>query len=296
VAPVEVRDLSKRFDDVAAVKELSFDIEAGRVTGFLGPNGAGKSTTLRAMLGLVRPSSGSATFEGVRYEELERPSAHVGVVLEDASFHPGRSARDHLRVLAATGEHPAGRVDEALSAVGLAGAADRRVKGYSMGMRQRLAIAAALLGDPEVLILDEPTNGLDPPGITWLRGLLREQAAGGRAVLVSSHVLAEVAQSVDDVVVIAEGQLRAQGTLEQVLGGDDGPATEVRAQDPVRLTGALERRGHHVQRDGDLLHVSGATPAQVGAIAGDERVAVLGLAPRVRSLEEAFMTLTGARA
>jgi ABC-2 type transport system ATP-binding protein len=296
VAPVEVRDLSKRFGDVAAVKELSFDIEAGRVTGFLGPNGAGKSTTLRAMLGLVRPSSGSATFEGVRYEELERPSAHVGVVLEDASFHPGRSARDHLRVLAATGEHPSGRVDEALSAVGLAGAADRRVKGYSMGMRQRLAIAAALLGDPEVLILDEPTNGLDPPGITWLRGLLREQAAGGRAVLVSSHVLAEVAQSVDDVVVIAEGQLRAQGTLEQVLGGDDGPATEVRAQDPVRLTGALERRGHHVQRDGDLLHVSGATPAQVGAIAGDERVAVLGLAPRVRSLEEAFMTLTGARA
>jgi ABC-2 type transport system ATP-binding protein len=296
VAPVEVRDLSKRFGDVAAVKELSFDIEAGRVTGFLGPNGAGKSTTLRAMLGLVRPSSGSATFEGVRYEELERPSAHVGVVLEDASFHPGRSARDHLRVLAATGEHPSGRVDEALSAVGLAGAADRRVKGYSMGMRQRLAIAAALLGDPEVLILDEPTNGLDPPGITWLRGLLREQAAGGRAVLVSSHVLAEVAQSVDDVVVIADGQLRAQGTLEQVLGGDDGPATEVRAQDPVQLTAVLEGRGHRVSRDGDVLHVQGATPAQVGEIAGDARLAVLGLAPRVRSLEEAFLALTGARA
>src|SRR3954470_7210075 len=282
MAPVEIRDLSKRFGHFAAVDELSFDIEAGRVTGFLGPNGAGKSTTLRALLGLVRPSSGSATFDGQRYDELERPAARVGAVLEDASFHPGRSARNHLRVLAATGGHPSGRVDEALSVVGLTDAADRRVKGYSMGMRQRLAIAAALLGDPQVLILDEPTNGLDPPGITWLRGLLREQAARGRAVLISSHVLAEVAQSVDDVVVIADGELRAQGTLDAVLGGDDGPATEVRAQDPVRLTSALERCGHRVERNGDLLHVLGATPAQVGEIAVRERVAVLGLAPRER--------------
>jgi ABC-2 type transport system ATP-binding protein len=165
-----------------------------------------------------------------------------------------------------------------------------------MGMRQRLAIAAALLGDPEVLILDEPTNGLDPPGISWLRGLLREQAARGRAVLVSSHVLAEVAQSVDDVIVIAGGELRARGTLDEVLGGDDGPATEVRAQDPIRLTGALERRGHRVEREGDVLQVLGATPAEVGAIADAERVAVLGLAPRSRSLEEAFFALTGAQA
>jgi ABC-2 type transport system ATP-binding protein len=296
MAPVEFRDLSKRFAGVAAVEDLSFDIEAGRVTGFLGPNGAGKSTTLRALLGLVRPSSGSATFDGQRYDELAQPAARVGAVLEDASFHPGRTARNHLRILAATGGLPAGRVDEVLAAVDLGAAADRRVKGFSMGMRQRLAIAAALLGDPQVLILDEPSNGLDPPGITWLRGLLREQAAGGRAVLVSSHVLAEVAQSVDDVVVIAEGQLRAQGTLEQVLGGDDGPATEVRAHDPARLSGALERSGHRVERDGDVLHVLGATPAEVGEIAGQERVAVLGLAPRVRSLEEAFLTLTGARA
>jgi ABC-2 type transport system ATP-binding protein len=296
MAPVEIRDLSKRFGHVAAVDQLSFDVEAGRVTGFLGPNGAGKSTTLRALLGLVRPSSGSATFGGLPYDELERPAASVGAVLEDASFHPGRSGRNHLRILAATADQPAGRVDEALSAVGLDRAADRRVKGYSLGMRQRLAIAAALLGDPQVLILDEPTNGLDPPGISWLRGLIREQADRGRAVLVSSHALAEVAQSVDDVVVIADGQLRAQGSLEQVLGGDDGPATDVRAQDPARLTGALERRGHHVERDGDLLHVVGATPAQVGEIAGDERVAVLGLAPRVRTLEEAFLALTGARA
>ena len=208
MAPVEIRDLSKHFGAVAAVNHLSFDIEPGRVTGFLGPNGAGKSTTLRALLGLVQPSSGAATFGGLRYDELDEPSARVGAVLEDASFHPGRSARNHLRVLAITGNHPPHRVEEVLSAVGLSDAADRRVKGYSMGMRQRLAIAAALLGDPQVLILDEPTNGLDPPGIIWLRGLMREQAADGRAVLISSHVLAEVAQSVDDVVVIADGELR----------------------------------------------------------------------------------------
>jgi ABC-2 type transport system ATP-binding protein len=295
MAPVEIRGLSKRFGDVAAVKNLSFDIQAGRVTGFLGPNGAGKSTTLRALLGLVRPSSGSATFDGLRYDELDRPGDRVGAVLEDASFHPGRSARNHLRVLATTGGHPAGRVDEVLSTVGLADAADRRVKGYSTGMRQRLAIAAALLGDPQVLILDEPTNGLDPPGISWVRELMREQAANGRAVLVSSHVLAEVAQSVDDVVVVADGELRAHGALEMVLGGEDGPATEVRAHDPVRLTGALERRGHRVQRDGDVVLVLGATPEQVGEVAGEEGVAVLGLGPRPRSLEAAFFALTGAR-
>src|SRR3954447_6543208 len=296
MAPVEIRGLSKSFGGVAAVNDVSFDVEAGRVTGFLGPNGAGKSTTLRALLGLVRPSSGTATFDGVPYEELERPAARVGVVLEDASFHPGRTARTPPRVLAATGELPASRVDEVLSAVGLDGAADRRVKGFSTGMRQRLAIAAALLGDPQVLILDEPTNGLDPPGISWIRRLMREQAAGGRAVLISSHVLAEVAQSVDDVVVIADGALRARGTLQRVLGGDDAPAAEVRAQDPSRLTSVLEARGHRVLRDGDVLLVLGATPEQVGQIAGEERLAVLGLTARARSLEEAFFALTGAPA
>ncbi len=293
MAVVEIQGLHKRFGSVSAVKGLSFQVEAGRVTGFLGPNGAGKSTTLRALLGLVRPSAGTATFGGRRYHELERPSAHVGAVLEDAAFHPGRTARNHLRVLAAAGEHPAGRVDEVLSIVGIADAADRRVKGYSMGMRQRLAIAAALLGDPQVLILDEPTNGLDPPGISWMRELLRHQAAGGRAVLISSHLLAEVAQSVDDVVVIAHGELRGHGTLEQVLGGDEGPATEVRAQDPERLAGALERRGHVVERTGEDLLVLGVAPEQVGAIAAEEQVVVLGLAPRARSLEAAFLALTG---
>ena len=295
MATVEVRDLSKRFGKVEAVKHLSFDVEAGRVTGFLGPNGAGKSTTLRALLGLIHPTSGTATFGGKRYEQLEHPSASVGAVLEDASFHPGRSARNHLRVLATTGQHPPDRVDAVLHDVGLTEAADRRVKGYSMGMKQRLGIAAALLGDPEVLLLDEPTNGLDPPGIAWMRGMVREQAARGRAVLISSHLLAEVAQSVDDVIVIANGELRAQGTLEGVLGGDDGPATEVTAEDPDALAAALADAGATVQRDGDILLVIGMTPGQVGAIAGRAQLTVLGLAPRARSLEQAFMALTADR-
>jgi ABC-2 type transport system ATP-binding protein len=293
MAPVEVRDLSKRFRSVNAVTNLSFDIEAGRVTGFLGPNGAGKSTTLRALLGLVRPTAGTATFDGALYEDLERPSTKVGAVLEDAAFHPGRTPRNHLRVLAVTGGHAPKRVDAVLEDVGLTAAADRAVKGYSMGMRQRLAIAAALLGDPEVLILDEPTNGLDPPGIAWMRGLVRRQADDGRAVLISSHLLAEVAQSVDDVVVISKGELRARGPLQEVLGGDGGPVTEVRSKDRESLTAALKAAGHAVQRDGDALIVPGATPEEVGVVAGDARIYLTGLAPRSRSLEQAFFQLTG---
>ena len=292
MALVEIRDLHKRFGSVNAVNGLSFDVEAGRVTGFLGPNGAGKSTTLRALLGLIWPTSGTATFGGRRYEEIERPSTHVGAVLEDASFHPGRTARNHLRVLALTGEHPQSRVDEVLDTVGIADAADRRVGGFSMGMRQRLAIASALLGDPQVLILDEPTNGLDPPGISWMRGLVRERAEKGRAVLISSHLLAEVAQSVDDVVVISKGKMRGHGTLDEVLGGKEGPVAEVRSQDPERLALALERNGLRVERQGPKLVVPGATPDQVGIIAGQEQVTVLELAPRSRSLEAAFLELT----
>jgi ABC-2 type transport system ATP-binding protein len=292
MATVEVRDLSKRFGSVQAVKQLSFDVQAGRVTGFLGPNGAGKSTTLRALLGLIHPTAGTATFEGKRYDELAHPSATVGAVLEDASFHPGRTARNHLRVLQTTGQHPSERVDQVLHDVGLTEAAERRVKGYSMGMKQRLGIAAALLGDPEVLLLDEPTNGLDPPGIAWMRGMVREQASRGRAVLISSHLLAEVAQSVDDVIVIANGELRAQGTLEAVLGGDDGPATEVTAEDPSAMWKALQAAGATLQREGNSIIVLGMTPAQVGPIAARAQLTVLGLAPRARSLEQAFMALT----
>jgi ABC-2 type transport system ATP-binding protein len=294
VAAVEVRELHKRFGSVEAVRGLSFEAHAGRVTGFLGPNGAGKSTTLRALLGLIRPTAGTATFDGRRYEDLPQPSSEVGAVLEDTAFHPGRTARNHLRVLAVAGEHSPARVDAVLEQVGLTNAADRRVKGYSMGMRQRLAIAGALLGQPDILILDEPTNGLDPPGISWMRALMRDQAAGGRAVLVSSHLLAEVAQSVDDVVIIAQGELRGQGTLEEVLGGGgDGIATEVRALEPERLAAELQRRGFNVEQAGDLLLVRDASTEDIGRVALDERVVLTALAPRSRSLEAAFFALTG---
>jgi ABC-2 type transport system ATP-binding protein len=294
VAAVEVRDLHKRFGSVKAVRGLTFEADAGRVTGFLGPNGAGKSTTLRALLGLIRPTSGSATFDGRTYADLPHPTSEVGAVLEDTAFHPGRTARNHLRVLAVAGEHPPERVDAVLDQVGLTDASDRRVKGYSMGMRQRLAIAGALLGNPGILILDEPTNGLDPPGITWMRSLMRQQAAAGRAVLVSSHLLAEVAQSVDDVVIIAQGELRGQGPLEEVLGGGgDGVATEVRALEPERLVAGLERRGFNVERAGHALIVSGASTEDVGRVALDEQVVLTALAPRSRSLEAAFFALTG---
>jgi ABC-2 type transport system ATP-binding protein len=293
VSTIEIDRASKHFGHVHAVNDLSFTVDAGRVTGFLGPNGAGKSTTLRILLGLIRADGGSATFAGRRYDELEHPSAQVGAVLENASFHPGRSGRNHLRVLAAAGQHPERRVDEVLELVGLSGARDRRVKGYSMGMRQRLAIAAALLGDPEVLILDEPTNGLDPPGIRWVRDLLRSEARRGRAVLVSSHLLSEVAQSVDDVVVISHGVLKANGPLEQVLGSPEGPVTRVRAADPDRLATLLTKRDASVEPDGAGALLVRGTPDIVGDVAAEHGVALRELVAVSRSLEEAFFELTG---
>ena len=297
MAAIEIDGLTKRFGKVQAVTDLSFTVEAGRVTGFLGPNGAGKSTTLRMLLGLVRPDAGAGRFGGRRYEDLPHPSAQVGVVLEDASFHPGRTGRNHLTVLATAGRLPVGRVDEVLAQVELGpAAADRRVKGYSMGMRQRLAIAAALLGDPEVLVLDEPANGLDPPGIRWMRDLLRSQAARGRAVLVSSHLLSEVAQSADDIVVIAQGVLRASGPLEQVLGaanGAAGPVTRVRAADLDGLAALLRERGIALESDGSgVLLTRGVPPEVVGAVAAEHRVALSELGAHPRKLEDAFLELT----
>ena len=293
MAAIEIRGLSRRFGSVQAVRDLTFEVGAGRVTGFIGPNGAGKSTTLRMLLGLVHPDSGKGSFDGRLYEELPRPSTHVGAVLEDASFHPGRSGRNHLRVLAAAGDHPESRVDEVLGLVELSGAARRRVKGYSMGMRQRLAIAAALLGDPEVLILDEPTNGLDPPGIRWVRDLLRAEAARGRAVLVSSHLLSELALSADDVVVISGGALRASGPLEEVLGGDGESATRVRSGEPERLAAVLSDGGRLVERLGaDTIVVPGMTPDEVGRLAAREGIPLRELAASGRSLEDAFLDLT----
>jgi ABC-2 type transport system ATP-binding protein len=296
-AAIEIDGLSKRFGKVQAVSDMSFGVDASRVTGFLGPNGAGKSTTLRMLLGLIHADRGSGTINGRRYQDLEHPSRQVGAVLENASFHPGRSGRNHLRVLAAAGEHPAERVTELLEQVGLTAAADRRVKGYSMGMRQRLAIAAALLGDPEALILDEPTNGLDPPGIRWVRDLLRAEAARGRAVLISSHLLSEVEQSVDDVVVIAKGVLRASGPIDRVLGGGGTPVTRVRSGDAERLAGLLRDRDIAVDgASGDLLLVHDTAPEAVGEVAAEHRVVLRELVAQTRSLEEAFFELTEQRA
>ena len=219
---VSIRGLTKHFGKVQAVTDLSFEVPSGRVTGFLGPNGAGKTTTLRMALGLIRPTSGEALIGGRHYADLDRPRQVVGALLEATGFHPGRRGRDHLRVLAQAAGVPAQRVEEVLNLVELTDSADRRVGGYSLGMRQRLGLASALLGDPRVLILDEPANGLDPAGISWLRGLLRELAAQGRAVVISSHVLSEVEQTADAVVIIHEGRLRYSGPLD----GLDGESLE----------------------------------------------------------------------
>ena len=219
---IVVSGLTKRFGPVTAVDGLSFAAEPGLVTGFLGPNGAGKTTTLRMLAGLVAPDAGSATISGRRYAELTSPGRVAGVVLEAAGFHPGRSGQDHLRVYCSACGYPPGRADEVLELCGLAGAGRRRVRGYSLGMRQRLALATALLGDPAVLILDEPGNGLDPAGIAWLRGLLRDYALAGRTVLYSTHVLGEVGQIAGQVVIVRGGRLVCQGTPAEVAGGYGG--------------------------------------------------------------------------
>lgn len=235
-ARIEIRDLTKNFGNFTAVDKLSFDVEPGRITGFLGPNGAGKTTTLRMLLGLIRPTSGSATIGGETYAHIPQPLRTVGSALEATNFHPGRSGRDHLRVLADTASIPASRVDELLDLVGIPAAARKRAGGYSMGMRQRLGLAAALLGDPRVLVLDEPANGLDPEGIRWLRGFLRHLAGEGKTILVSSHMLQEVEATVDDVVIISNGRLVKQGTMADL----HGPSTSlVRTSDANALAGAL---------------------------------------------------------
>jgi ABC-2 type transport system ATP-binding protein len=215
---VTVRSLTKRYDEVVAVDGITFSLEAGTVTGYLGPNGAGKTTTLRLLLGLAEPTAGEALVFGRRYRELEHPIRLVGAVLESSDFHPGRSGRDHLRALALAAGLPLSRVEEVLELVELRRVAPRRVRTYSLGMRQRLGLAAALLGDPELLILDEPANGLDPAGVRWLRSFLQTFAAQGRTVLVSSHLLAEVAQTVDRVLIIDRGRLLASGRLEELTG------------------------------------------------------------------------------
>jgi ABC-2 type transport system ATP-binding protein len=218
---VEVRGLTKVFGSVAAVRDVSFTAPEGKVTGFLGPNGSGKTTTLRVLLGLAQPTAGEALIGGLRYAQLRQPRRVAGAMLEAAGFHPGRRARDHLRVLATAAGLPGRRVDEVLAQVDLTAAAGRRVRGFSLGMRQRLGLAAALLGDPEVLVLDEPANGLDPAGVAWLRGLVRGLAAEGRTVILASHVLGEIAQTADHVVIVSSGELRFTGPLREIGATND---------------------------------------------------------------------------
>ncbi len=293
---VSAESLSKRFGKVVAVDDLSFELESGTITGFLGPNGAGKTTTLRMLLGLASPTSGRATIFDRPYSALERPALRVGAVLEATDFHPGRSGRDHLRTLGKAASLPDSRVDEVMKLVDLHGAAGRRVKGYSLGMRQRLGLAAALLGDPELLILDEPANGLDPEGVRWLRDFLRGFAAGQRTVLVSSHVLAEVAQTVDQVLIINHGKLVIESSLE-ALTARVGGAVRVRTPETAKLQEALQKAEiSSTPGSGDALLVQGATSERVGDIAFAAGVPVHELVVESSSLEDIFLDLTSGEA
>ena len=290
---VKAESLTKRFGEVSAVADLSFALEAGTITGFLGPNGAGKTTTLRMILGLTAPSSGQALVFGHPYAELPRAATRrVGAVLEATDFHPGRSGRDHLRMLGRAAGIPDSRADEVLRLVELDDAARRRVKGYSLGMRQRLGLAAALLGDPELLILDEPANGLDPEGIRWLRDFLRRLASEGRTVLISSHVLAEVAQTVDRVLIISRGRLVLSSSLAELTARASG-AVRVRSGDPQRLTTALRDEALQVTRSTDhALLVQGASSERIGEIAFAAGVPVHELVNTGGVLEDVFLELT----
>jgi ABC-2 type transport system ATP-binding protein len=289
---IEVDHLTKRFRKTTAVDDLSFKVREGAITGFLGPNGAGKTTTLRIVLGLVRPSAGRATVMGRPYRELESPTSQVGAVLEAANFHPGRSGRNHLRVLAATTRATTARVDEVLALVELTDAAERRVGGYSLGMRQRLSLAGALLGDPQVLVLDEPANGLDPQGIRWLRELLRSLAAEGRTILISSHVLAEIEQIADEVVIVHRGKFVEHAATSELAARASG-GIRVRSPQADRLRSLLSDAGIEIgHSEGDLIVVKAATTAQVGELAAANGVVLHELAAEASSLEEAFLELT----
>jgi ABC-2 type transport system ATP-binding protein len=288
---IQIRGLTKQFGSVRAVDDLSFAIGAGEVVGFLGPNGAGKTTTLRMLLGLVEPTSGQATINGVPYRELPDRAHQVGAVLDASAIHPGRTARGHLRVRAAGARLDPARIDAVLAEVELSEAADRRVGQFSLGMRQRLALAAALLGDPEVLILDEPANGLDPEGVRWLRRFLRERAQGGCTVLVSSHVLAEVAQTVNQVVIINRGRLVTKAPLAELLA-QAPQLVSVRTPRPEDLRAALAEQ--HVQSevaDHDRLEVPDSTPDRVASLAAELGIPVYECVTEPAALEDVFLNL-----
>ncbi|CAN5764167.1 ABC transporter ATP-binding protein [soil metagenome] len=291
---IVVSDLTKTFGGVRAVDALSFTVDPGSVTGFLGPNGAGKTTTLRILLGLVTPDSGSATISGHTYPALHEPAGEVGAALEATGFHPSRSGRDHLRVFCTVMGLPQSRADAVLAQVGLAEAGRRTVGGYSLGMRQRLALATALLGDPTVLVLDEPANGLDPAGIAWMRRLLRDLAGQGRTVLVSSHVLSEIQQLVDHVVILHRGRLVHQGLLTEMPGVQAG--TRVSTPDPDDLVAALGTaagNGIRIERTGPgTLTVTGMTAPEIGHRAWRAHIEVHELTPQRSDLEHVFFALT----
>lgn len=287
---IEVAGLTKRFGRITAVSGLSFTVEPGVVTGFLGPNGAGKTTTMRMLLGLVRPTSGTARIGGLRYADLPYPTRTVGAVLDSAQAHPGCTARDQLLIYAAMGGYSRRRVDEVVEALGITAFAKRRTRGFSTGMRQRLSLATALLGEPRVLLLDEPGNGLDPSGTAWLRGLLREFAAQGRTVLVSSHVLSELEQLADDVVVIRDGRLVTAGPVASLPAES---AVLVRSPDADRLAALLG--GAAVVEPG-LLRVVGQSAASVADRAAVAGLRVYELTPERSSLEDVFLSLTGKEA
>jgi ABC-2 type transport system ATP-binding protein len=292
---IEVAQLTKRFGELTAVDNLSFSAPAGQVTALLGPNGAGKTTTFRVLLGLTRPTAGRALIDRRQYMELEHPRQTVGAVLESSGFHPARTGRDHLRVSAAAAGIARSRVEELLAFVGLTRAADRRVGGYSTGMRQRLAVAGALLGDPGVAVLDEPTSGLDPEGVAWMRRLLREFAAEGRCVLLASHLLAEVVQTADRVLIIARGRALREADLSSLGGAAE---LAVRVDDPESLARALSaQQGVEVSAAGDgRLVVRGANAEEVGRMAARVGATVFELSSRSpgESLEQLYLSLIGA--
>ena len=289
---IELRSLTKRYGKSVAVDDLTFTVEPGRVTGFLGPNGAGKSTTMRMILGLDAPDAGTATIGGRPYRDIANPLRRVGALLEAKALHPGRSAREHLHYLAASQGIPQGRVDYVLGLVGLSDVATKRVGGFSLGMGQRLGVAVALLGDPGVIILDEPVNGLDIDGVRWVRELLRSLADDGRTVLLSSHLLAEVSVTADHLVVIQKGRLVADCPTDQLLA-DEASTVMVVSPERNRLAEVLSNAGGVVEvRDIDTLVVSGLTSPRIGELALNSQVLLHELTPQQASLEDAFLELT----
>ena len=290
---IEAQGLTKRYGKTLAVDDLSFAVKAGRVTGFLGPNGAGKSTTMRMILGLDTPTSGSVRIDGARYRDLKDPLRTVGALLDAKWVHPNRSARAHLAWMARSNKIPAARVDEVLELVGLTAVAGKNAGGFSLGMSQRLGIAAALLGDPQVLLFDEPVNGLDPEGILWIRRFMHRLAEEGRTVFVSSHLLSEMALTAQDLVVIGRGKLIAQTSTEEFVAQATENSVRVRSPQLDQLRSALGRTGVTLKDDGDSLVVSGVDAAEIGEVAARTGVVLHELSPQRGSLEEAFMQLTG---